>query len=363
MNKVENDETYYTEFNNVKYNEYNARDVFNLIVDGMWRNGEPGLLFYEKANNTSPYKYSNQELIAVNPCGEQFLPFNGVCNLGSLDLSKFIREDKIDLDLLEIATRLSVRFLDKVIDKNFFPTKDIENWAYKNRPIGIGIMGLADTFLDLNIAYGSKESIELTEFIINFIYKIAEDESIILGKELGIPDNCLVLPIPRRNITLLSIAPTGSIALIAGCSNSIEPIFSELTNRKDKTGEYFIEHPKSNLPHFRCAVTTNGSIEVTWKEHLDIQNAAQRFVDSGVSKTINFPNHTHRDTIYNALIYAWKSPYIKGITVYRNGSRKIEVLSPKNLKKDKCPLCDEELIHESGCVHCSKCEFSLCEIS
>ena len=117
----------------------------------------------------------------------------------------------------------------------------------------------------------------------------------------------------------------------------------------------------SDLPHFRCAVSANGAKEVTWEEHILVQDTAQKIVDGSISKTINFPNHTHRDTIYNAFMLAWKLGHIKGITVYRNNSRNVQVLTPKNLKKDKCPVCGEDLIHEENCKKCKKCNFSVCE--
>lgn len=365
MNSVKNDGdfTTYFDFEDGRkfFQSYKAREIFNMIVEGAWKNGEPGLIFYDKVNN-SPYKYSNQDILATNPCGEQGLPFNGVCNLGSLDISKFLKEDNsLDLNKLEVAVRLSIRFLDRVITKNKFPTEDIHKWAMDNRPVGLGIMGLADYYLSRGVAYGSPQALEELEFILAFMYKIAEDESISLGELYGVPEACKSLPIPRRNITLLSIAPTGTISLLAGCNSSIEPIFSELTTRNDKTGTYQFDHEASEKDYFRCAVSTNGGREVTWEEHVQTQASAQKFVDSGVSKTINFPNHTHRETVGKAFILAWELG-CKGITVYRNGSRQKEVLSPKLAKKDECPICKADLIRESGCKKCSKCDFSLCEI-
>jgi ribonucleoside-diphosphate reductase alpha chain len=224
-------------------------------------------------------------------------------------------------------------------------------------------MGFADYLLRKEIAYGSDESLSELEFIVSFIYKIAEDESIKLGEELGVPKNCQALPIPRRNITLISIAPTGTISLLADCNSSIEPIFSEITIRNDRTGNYQFANDLSNTPYFRCAVSANGAKEVTWEEHIKVQAAAQKWVDSGVSKTINFPTHTHRDTVANSFMLAWKLG-CKGITVYRNNSRKVEVLSPKNLKKDKCPACGKDIIKESGCTKCTdiNCGWSLCSV-
>lgn len=360
MRKVENGETYFTRFNGMNYTEYRARDIFNMIVDSAWRNGEPGLLFYDRMND-SPYKYSEQEILATNPCAEQPLPPNGSCNLGSLDVAKFLTEDgNVDYKQLEIATRLAVRFLDKVIDKTCFPTKDIEEWSMNNRPIGLGIMGFADYCLKKEITYGSQESLDDLSFLLNFIYKVAEDESIVMGEELGIPKNCQLLPTPRRNITLLTIAPTGTISLLAGCSSGIEPIFSEITIRNDKTGSYQFENDLVSKPYFRCAVASNGATEVTWEEHIDVLATAQRFVDSGVSKTINFPTNTHRETIYKAYFTAWKKG-CKGLAVYRNASRKQEVLSPKALKKDVCPVCKADILKFDTQKKCSKCDWSMQE--
>lgn len=358
MQKVKNDEIYLTKFNGTEYKELRARDVFNLIVEGAWRNGEPGILFYDSMNN-SPYKYAGLKIEATNPCGEQPLPAYGSCNLGSLDISKFLSTDKtLDLGLLEIATRLGIRFLDSVIDTNTFPTKEIREMSLNCRQLGLGIMGLADYYLIRGIAYGSEQALEELGFILEFIKNIAEDESITLGEEKGIPEYCKYLPVPRRNITVLSIAPTGTISLIAGCNSGIEPIFSEITIRNDKTGQYSFHNISADLPYFRCAVSANGATEVTWEEHVKTQAKAQEFVDSGVSKTINFPTHTHRETIAKSFMLAWELG-CKGITVYRNGSRAIEVLSPKAIKKNLCPVCKEETIHINNTTKCVKCDWSM----
>lgn len=347
----------------VYYDEYRARDIFDLIVEHSWKNGEPGLLFYDRIND-SPYKYTGQEILATNPCGEQPLPPNGVCNLGSLDLSKFILGDRsgVNFEQLEFAVRLAVRFLDDVASVSSYPTAEIAQWVEENRPVGLGIMGLADYYMERGIAYGSTESVEELKTIMSFIYSVAIDESEKIGVERGIPKRCKMLPKPRRNITVLSIAPSGTISILAGCNSGIEPFFSDITQRDDKTGSYeFNLSNYARLPHFRCAVSANGAKEVTWKEHIAIQAAAQQFVDSGVSKTINFPNHTSKETIAEAFMTAWELG-CKGITIYRNGSRQIEVLKPKKIKHDKCPVCGNQLIKYDGCKKCSACDFQLCSV-
>jgi len=234
MAAVESDSSYYTEFNGISYEKLKARDVFNLIVDGAWENGEPGLIFKEKVNK-SPYTYSAQVIDATNPCGEQGLPKYGVCNLASIDLSKHMVDGKINYELLEKTVRLTTRFLDAVVSVNSYPTPEIAQWAKDNRSIGIGIMGYADCLLESGIVYGSKQAIGLLSQVMGGIAAIAEEESIYLGKIFGQPKNTISMPKPRRNVTLLSIAPTGTISILAGCSSGIEPIFSEIMERADKT--------------------------------------------------------------------------------------------------------------------------------
>lgn len=286
---------------------------------------------------------------------EQPLPPNGVCNLGSIDLSKFYCKEgdkQIDWFSLGYAVRWGVRFLDAVIDKTGFPTKEIEQWAIDNRAIGLGVMGYADLCLMKEIPYGSDEALELLNEILRFISLFAENESIKMGREYGVPKACENLPLPRRNVTLTTIAPTGTISLLAGCSSGIEPIFSEITIRNDKTGTYTFENNLADKEYFRCAVSTNGAKEVTWEEHIKTLAIAQRNIDSGVSKTINFPTHTHKETIGKAVIMAWKEQ-CKGLAVYRNGSRQKEVLSPKLVKKDRCPVCGDIMVEiENGKLRC-----------
>jgi ribonucleoside-diphosphate reductase alpha chain len=731
MRAVIADEKYWTRFKFTnpdgsttvrKYNEYRARDIFEMIVEGMWKNGEPGILFYNRIND-SPYKYAGEELIATNPCSEQPLSENGSCNLGSIDLSKFLdKNNDFDWGMFEIAIRNSMRFLDAVVDKGQFPTPDIAKWAQEHRAVGIGAMGYADLLLMKEIPYGSPEAIKILEDILSFMDAVSIDESEEMGRELGVPEKCKLLPSPRRNITTNTIAPTGcqkaetlietdsglfrlseiidvngetwqdinlsvhqdkntaisnkgfinglastkkiklssgidlestpnhqykiirngvyewcaaedikvgdifpskingynnsleadlvqpsyinsktgvrakdlrfpskmtpelafllgcfyadgsvhkkgmrisqnpldkekiekivmiikdvfdydaiveeahtcteiyinsvkllsylkdneilkekslkvsvpkkiressknsirefingyfmcdgcehgygyidtgsyqmaqdsavllratgtnarisertkirgrksdkpmyrvffvgygsidfpkekeryvkeetrkryelakrllgehfiadtviniedgkcltydisvpeenmyvangvishnTISLIAGCSSGIEPIFSEITVRNDKTGTYTFENDLAEKPYFRCAVSSNGAQEVTWEEHIETLAATQRHIQSGVSKTINFPNNAKRESIANAVMLAWQKG-CKGLAVYRNGSRKIEVLSPRNIKKDLCPMCGKDMVEINGskrCIFCSK---------
>lgn len=356
MEDVIADRTYWTRFKGKKYEEYRARDIFDLIIEGMWRNGEPGILFYDRIND-SPYKETGDEITGTNPCAEQPLPPNGSCNLGSIDVSKFLKKDgNFDWELYEKAIRLGIRFLDSVIDKGGYPTREIDEWAKQYRPVGIGIMGYADLMLMKEIAYGSPEALEWLEALLEFMDVVSVEESEILGGERGVPEKCKLLSVPRRNITTTTIAPTGTISLIAGASSGIEPIFSEIVIRNDKTGTYTFENNLAEKDYFRCAVSSSGAKEVTWEEHINTLASAQKYIQSGVSKTINFPNNTKRETIANSVIMAWNKG-CKGVAVYRNGSRKVEVLSPKNIKKDKCPICGRDMVEINGvkkCIHCTK---------
>jgi len=194
MKKVESGEDYWTEFGGKKYAKYNAKEIFDEIIFGAWKNGEPGLLFYD-AINDSPYKYAGVEIKATNPCGEQPLPPYGSCNLGSLDISKFFKKDNtFDWELFERAIRLSVRFLDSVIDANSFPTPEIEEVSRKSRQIGLGIMGLADYYMKMKVVYGSKDALKLFDEVMGFLFTKSYDESEKMGEELGIPEWCKKLP-------------------------------------------------------------------------------------------------------------------------------------------------------------------------
>lgn len=360
MKKVENGEDYWTTFNGKKYQKLNAREVFDLIVEGAWKNGEPGLIFDDRVND-APYKYAGVTIESTNPCGEQPLPPYGSCNLGSLDIAKLTNKNgEFNFDLFEKAVRLSARFLDSVIEVNAYPTEEIAEVSKKSRPIGLGLMGVADFFMKKKLAYGSKQSLEEFEDVSKFLYEKVKDESEKMGVEFGVPEWCAKLPEPRRNITVVTFAPTGTLSLLAGCNSGVEPFFSEITERKDNTGVYTIDSPSAE-EYFRCAVSTNGEKEVTWEEHVSMQAVAQKYSDSGVSKTINFPNKTHKETVGKAFIMAWKNN-CKGITVYRNGSRDVEVLSPKNVDKNKCPVCGESTVKFDGCTKCTKCDWSLCTV-
>lgn len=299
--------------------------LLNKIAQHAWQNGEPGLLFEDTINDCQ-YKQTGQYIYTTNPCSEQGLPPYGSCNLASINLNHdyFNDEHGFVTAKLEDVVRKMVYYLDRTGTVNQFPTQKHHDWYQENRPIGIGIMGLADLYLRYGIKYGSHDSIEFLDEIMWRIQETSYDASIELGKELGVPLQCQKLDKPRRNITTVSIAPTGSIAMIAECSHGIEPIFSPSFERIDERGaKYIYTHPKANEDYFVSAV---GERQATWKEQIDLVAIAQQFCDSGISKTINLPNNATVSDVKDAMIYAWKN-HCKGITVYRDGSRTFQVLN------------------------------------
>lgn len=300
--------------------------LLDSVAKHAWANGEPGLLFEDTINKKSPYSYTGQKIVTTNPCGEQPLPNYGSCNLGSINVNhEWLNPNgTFSFSRLRQVTRYAIEYLDLVGTVNVFPTKKHKDWYEQNRPVGLDIMGFADLLLRNKIAYGSEESIKLISDIYEDMLNTALETSETLAKYLGTPEACRLLPVPRRNITLLTGAPTGSRAIIADCSHSIEPIFSETFTRVDERGAvYKYQHPEAKEDYF---VTAVGDKQATWKEQIDLVAAMQKYVDSGVSKTINFPNEATKKDIKDAMIYAWQFG-CKGITVYRNGSRDFQVLN------------------------------------
>lgn len=334
MHKVERDEDFELSFNGKVYETVKAKDLFSAIVHNAWSNGDPGMLFYDRIND-GPYKHSGQEITASNPCGEQILPEHGSCNLGSIDVSKFYDPSNRDVDWkrLKKAIHVCVQFLDDVIDINKFPTDKFKQWALENRPVGLGIMGFADLLLKLQMAYGSPRSLKFAEKLAHFFETEAHVASVRLAKERGTPKSCKHKELDnRRNVTLTSIAPTGSISLIASCSSSIEPVFSPVIYRYDNTGHCTIPHPDADKVHFRCALNKDDpSKEVHWKQHIKMQAAFQKHCSSGISKTINMPNEATEEEVAEAYMAAWKSG-CKGITIYRDGSKTTQVLNTSEKK-------------------------------
>jgi len=340
MKAVKNDQDYELVFNGKVYQTVSASKIWETIIDGAWKNGEPGIVFLDTINRNNPL-HSMGEIEATNPCGEQpLLPYCS-CNLGSINLSQMIMGDwveraaEVDWKKLRKTVKTAVRFLDSVISVNNYPIPEIEDMTLKTRQIGLGIMGFADMCIKLHIRYGSKESVTLAKEIMADIYNVANETSTELGKEKGVApvyEEYTLSGPKRRNGTLTTIAPTGTLSLIANCSSGCEPNFAfdytkaclegeTLDIVPDVVREWHERKEAEILPEF--FVTTK---DVSVEEHIRVQAAFQTGgVDSGVSKTINAPYDTNKSEIGEAFFKAWEMG-CKGITFYRDGSRDVQAL-------------------------------------
>ena len=312
-----------------------ARPVFDQIVESAWAVGDPGLIFIDRINAHNPTR-SLGPIRATNPCGEQPLHEYESCNLGSINLGRYFSpgaKDLFDWERFGRTIGLAVRFLDDVIDVNKYPLPQIDQMTRANRRIGLGVMGWADLLLRMRIRYDSPAAIKLAERIMAFMRQASVAASMELAEERGSFPNIaksVYKGKKMRNATTLTIAPTGTISRIAGCSSSIEPVFAFKFTSKIIDGEikdvhpiyeeWKKAHPKDPLPdHFRTAH------EISPEWHIRAQAAFQKHVDNSVSKTINFPNKAEIKEVEKAYLLAYELD-TKGITIYRDGSRAEQVL-------------------------------------
>ena len=425
--------------NNMEYNlinpktneiagSLNARDVFNKIVAGAWRNGEPGMIFLDQVNKDNHVKETYGEMIATNPCGEQPLLGNESCNLGSVNLARFYTkadgpthgwDEKVDWNRLEWVTRKAVHFLDNVIDANKYATSEIEQMTKATRKIGLGVMGFADLLIQMHIPYNSSTARDVGAKLMSKIKEWADDESKELAKVRGTfpawsDSNYNKDTEAYRNHCRLTVAPTGTISMIADTSSGIEPTFALAWKKQNilegKTLNYVNKYFEADarkhgfysedlmdylaeggslesvpdLPDWVKAVYATAP-EISPEDHVLMQASFQKHCDSGISKTINFANSATVEDVENAYMLAWGEG-CKGITVYRAGSREKEVLVKGNKEKAEQPTldgfelenqlinedvalpeyncCDNpNIIFESGCHTCKTCGWSACVIS
>jgi ribonucleoside-diphosphate reductase alpha chain len=335
-------------------NRLNARDVFHKIVEAAWQTGDPGLVFIDRINNgaSNPIPACGP-VESTNPCGEQPLYPYESCNLGSINLGLLIKDGEIDYKELDRITRLSVRFLDDVIERNPFPLKQIDDIVKNNRRIGLGVMGWADVLFQLRIPYQSEEALQLGEKVMQFIEEVSHDESRSLAEERGTfprwSESIYKEKYPLRNSTVTTIAPTGTISIIAGCSSGIEPIFGlyfkhrlgfeffnpffeETMKQEGYWSETLKEHVRkhgsiaqTNLPEeLKILFRTAHEVPPEW--HVRVQAAFQKYTDNAVSKTINLSNEAQPEHIGQAYQQAYKLGCL-GITVYRDGCKPQQVLT------------------------------------
>jgi ribonucleoside-diphosphate reductase alpha chain len=340
-----------------------ARDVFDLMVTMAWRTGDPGIVFLDEINRRNPTPQLG-EIESTNPCGEvPLLPYES-CNLGSINLSHMVEDGEINWEKLGETTRLGVHFLDNVIDANRYPLKAIEKATKGNRKIGLGVMGLAEMFAKMGIPYDSKEAIRTAEKLMKFISDEARKKSVELGRERGSFPN-FVGSIwedfdAMRNATLTSIAPTGTISIIANTTSGIEPIFA-LSYVRNVMGTQLLEvnpafeevakergfystdlmirisrkgsiQDMRDIPDdVRRVFVTSLDIAPEW--HVSMQAAFQKYVDNAVAKTVNLPANATLEDVRRVFMLAYKLK-CKGITVYRYGSKSRQVLIIGGLKKE-----------------------------
>ena len=334
-----------------------ARQVFDNIVERAWRNGEPGVLFIDAANrdNSTPQL---GDFEATNPCGEQWLLPYESCNLGSINLGRYVIKGKVDSKRLARTVRLAVRFLDNVIDCNRFPIPEIAAMTQKTRKIGLGIMGLHDMLIQLQLPYASQEGREAAAEVMAFIRKEAEQASIELAELKGpFPAyDAQHNPYPaRRNAALTSIQPTGTVSMIADCASGCEPYFSIVMIKQvmdgdrllmvNKLFEQVAQQEGFYSPQLMEKVAESGTvighgeIPEKWQEifrtaqdispeaHIRMQGALQKSgVDSSISKTINLPSNATEDDVRQSYLLGYELG-CKGLTVYRDGSRDNQVLN------------------------------------
>ncbi len=412
-----------------------AKTLMGQLVSMAWRTGDPGLIFLDPINRNNPLLEKYGRIDATNPCGEQPLhPFDA-CNLGSINLAKFVVGKKIDYVRLGHVVRTAVRMLDDVIDACRYPLPQITETVRANRRIGLGVMGWADMLYQLRTPYDSEEGIKLARKIAKFIQDESWQMSEELAKEKGAfprwKESSFVKSGRKvRNVAITTIAPTGSISMLSDASSGIEPVFAlaftknvvedaglsyinkyfeaELVNSLWADGDHehkvrdrivrevaeagSVAHISGVPEEVKSVYRTAHDISPEW--HVRMQAAWQKYTDNAVSKTINFPNSATIDDVEAAYMMAWKAG-CKGITIYRDGSKDVQILSVGSEKKNEnsgsqiiqskikmeslkergerlkvkpagkhlevCPECGGKLAIEEGCAKCYGCGFSVCQ--
>jgi ribonucleoside-diphosphate reductase alpha chain len=366
--------------NNERAGKLIAKDVWNLIAKSAWQSGDPGVVFIDEINRYNPTPEAGR-IESTNPCGEQpLLPYES-CNLGSINVSRMVEDGRIDWDKLKVTVRNTVQFLDDVVDANKYPLKETERITLGNRKVGLGVMGFADMLIKLGIPYNSEQALKLGEELMKFIELEAHKKSVELGEERGSFPN-FGESIWKdhygafRNATVTTIAPTGSISIIVGCSSGIEPLFAISFMRNVLSGTRLFE----TNPLFEFMAKKRGfysaklleeiartgsvqkiggvpedvkrlfvtalDIEPEW--HVRMQAVFQKYTDNAVSKTVNLPTGASVEDVRRIYELAWKLK-CKGVTVFRYGSKPEQVLYIGEVKTEKGKFVTAESEYAGGC--------------
>ncbi len=350
----------------VEAGDTESRKLFHEMAESAWKTGDPGCLFIDTSNRTNPTP-SLGTYSATNPCGEQYLLNDENCTLGSINLAQHVEarmiarpQDKtwqteysVDWRKLDETTRLATRYLDHVVDVGLFPIIECTQAAAKTRRIGLGVMGWADMLTLLRIPYDSDEALKLGDQVMKRIQETADRVSRELGREKG-PYPAIEDGSGMRNAARTTVAPTGTISLLAGCSSGIEPHFSLKWTRNvgaDISGKGITI--EEHVPVVdRTDFVPHTAMEIDWQWHLKHQAVFQRHVDNSISKTINLRNDATVEEIEEAYFEAWKSG-CKGVTIYRDGCREKQVLSeideePEDIEKIRVGIRESLEIEEAG---------------
>ena len=366
--------------NKEKVGKLKAKDVWNLMAKAAWESGDPGVVFIDEINKHNPAPEVGR-IESTNPCGEQpLLPYES-CNLGSINLSRIVENGKINWKKLAETVRNSVHFLDNVIDANKYPLKEIEKITRANRKIGLGVMGFADMLIKLGIPYNSEEALKLAEELMRFVEEEAHKKSVETGEERGSFPNFEKSIWKNkygamRNATVTTIAPTGSISIIAGCSSGIEPIFAicfirnvlggtrlfetnplfEIIAKERgfysakrleeiaKTGS--VQRIKGVPEDVKRLFVTALDIQPEW--HVRMQAAFQKYTDNAVSKTVNLPAEATIEEVRRVYQLAWRLK-CKGVTVFRYGSKPEQVLYIGEIETRDTKFVAAESEYAGGC--------------
>jgi ribonucleoside-diphosphate reductase alpha chain len=382
VKKLEQDGEYWliNPRNKERVRRLKAEDIWSLMAKSAWKSGDPGVIFLDEINRRNPVPEVGR-IESTNPCGEQpLLPYES-CNLGSVNLSRIVENGKIDWKKLRKTVRNAVHFLDDVIDANRFPLKEIEGLTKANRKIGLGVMGFADMLIKLGVPYDSEKALRLGEKLMKFVTEEARRKSVELGEERGsFPNFDKSVWKDRyhatRNATITTIAPTGSISIIAGCSSGIEPLFAISFMRNVLDGTRLFE----TNPLFEMTAKERGfysaelleeiartgsvqeiervpedvkrvfvtALDIKPEWHVRMQAAFQKYTDNAVSKTVNLPHDATVEDVEKVFWLAYRLR-CKGITAYRYGSKPEQVLNIGEIKTEKRRFVAAESEYAGGC--------------